>query len=121
MNPYKYLECYQHDHRVGVLVEIQLSSEISSRVPEIRALAKDLAPHIAACDPKDDVELLSQGFVKEPSLKISEYIDGISKSVGEPIRVTRFIRWDVAAIVPVNDDPPPRDPANVIRLKSASR
>jgi len=61
-------------------------------------LAKDLAMHIAACDPKNENELLSQHFIKMPEIKISERIDEISKFVGESVRVSRFIRWDIARL-----------------------
>ena len=121
MNNFNYLESYLHDHRIGVLIEIELTSEISSRVPEIRALAIDLAMHIAACNPKDEAELFSQGYVKEPEKTVSELMDEVCQLVGEPIQVARFVRWDIKKNDPANDGPPPRDPANVIRLNTVTR
>ena len=116
MKHFKYLESYLHDHRIGVLIEIELISEISSRVSEVRALAKDLAKHIVACKPENEVDLLSQYFVKAPDKKVVEYIDEVSDMIEEPIRVIRFIRWDIK-----NDNPPPHDPANLVRLNTVSR
>jgi len=121
MSHFKYLESYLHDHRIGVLIEIELSTEISSRVPEVRALAKDLAMHIAACDPENEADLLSQDFIKTPDKKVAEYIDEISELIEEPICVNKFIRWCINENYPGNDDPPPRDPANLVRLNAASR
>jgi elongation factor Ts len=40
--------------------------------------------------------LLSQKFVKDPSLSVKAYIDACSKEVGKSLSITRFWRWSIS-------------------------
>jgi len=39
--------------------------------------------------------LLEQAFVKNPDLKVSEHVEQTAKKVGAPIKVTRFVRYEL--------------------------
>lgn len=43
---------YVHNGKIGVLVEVNCETDFVARNPDFQALAKDLAMHIAACDPR---------------------------------------------------------------------
>jgi elongation factor Ts len=43
---------YVHNGKIGVMVEINCETDFVARNPEFQALAKDLAMHIAASDPR---------------------------------------------------------------------
>jgi len=44
----------------------------------------------------DQVALLSQKFVKDPSVTVQVYLDSKSKEVGKTLSVTRFWRWSIS-------------------------
>lgn len=39
--------------------------------------------------------LLSQKFVKDPSLSVAAYIETQGKKIGKPLQVARFVRWQI--------------------------
>src|ERR1035437_8673157 len=49
---------YNHDGRIGVLVEVNCETDFVARNEIFTDLVKDLAIHIAAIDPQDVAELL---------------------------------------------------------------
>jgi len=44
----------------------------------------------------DQVVLLSQKFVKDPSASVQTYLDNSSKELGKSLSVTRFWRWSIS-------------------------
>ncbi len=44
----------------------------------------------------DQVALLSQKFVKDPSVSVQAYLDACSKETGKSLSVTRFWRWSIS-------------------------
>lgn len=106
------VDVYLHPNaKVGVMLELGCETDFVARNPEFKALAHDIALHIAAMNPsyrspeealadmpaseKDEVSLLSQPFVKDPSKKISDLIQGAIGKFGENIKVGKFIRYSI--------------------------
>ena len=59
------IEAYVHNNKkVGVILELKSESDFVSGNEEFRALAKDIAMHIAASAPSDLSELLGQPYIK---------------------------------------------------------
>ena len=83
---------------MGALVQIHSETDFVARNPEFRALADDLAMHVAACDPVDLKELLEQPFVKEPSLTVDDLVKSHVQKFGERIEIIRFSRFDTSSI-----------------------
>ena len=46
------VDTYNHDNRIGVLLELNCETEFVAKTDEFRALAKDIAMHIAASNPE---------------------------------------------------------------------
>ena len=46
------VEAYLHGNRIGVLVELNCESDFVARTTQFQALAKDIAMHVAASDPR---------------------------------------------------------------------
>ena len=46
------IAAYVHNGKIGVMVEVNCESDFVARNPEFQALAKDIAMHIAASDPR---------------------------------------------------------------------
>jgi len=72
---------YNHDNRIGVLLEVNCETEFVAKTDEFTALVKDIAMHIAASDP----QFVSSEVVSEDAktAKKSEFIEK-AKSEGKP-------------------------------------
>ena len=106
------VESYIHgEGRIGVLVEINCETDFVARTDDFRALARDVAMQVAAMSPaglapedvgedvpegeREQVALLTQAFVKDPSQSVQQRIEETIASTGENIRVTRFARFEL--------------------------
>jgi elongation factor Ts len=87
------LVTYIHNDRIGVLFELRCETDFVARLDEFKTLGHDIAMHIAAMDPADSAELLSQPFVKDASVTIDNLIKGVIAKTGENIQVGRFCRY----------------------------
>lgn len=83
---------YDHDGRIGVLVEVNCETDFVARNKIFTALVKDLAMHIAASEPADVDELLKQPYVKNPDQTVGDYVKDHNARLGENIVVRRFSR-----------------------------
>ena len=106
-----------HNHKVGVLVEINCETDFVARSEDFIRLCKDVAMHIAAIPPiylkkedipknnvpeKEDVGdfykrtcLLEQPFVKDEKITIGEYLTSVIAKTGENIVIKRFVRFSL--------------------------
>ncbi len=112
------IEIYVHPgNRVVALVELNCETDFVGRNEAFVQLAKDIALHIAAVNPKylskDDVDaagqaeaakspkfyeenvLLEQPFIKQPSSTIGEMVRDTIAKTRENIVVRRFVRYEV--------------------------
>jgi elongation factor Ts len=83
---------YNHDGRIGVLVEVNCETDFVARNDIFKELVKDLAMHIAASEPKDVDGLMEQPFVKNPDQTVGDYVKDHNARLGENIIVRRFSR-----------------------------
>jgi elongation factor Ts len=79
---------YNHDSRIGVLVEINCETDFVARNEIFTNLVKDISMHIAATNP----EFISQNDVPQDSknLKLKEFTDK-AKSEGKPENIVANI------------------------------
>ncbi len=89
---------YNHDNRIGVVVEINCETDFVARNELFTNLAKDIAMHIAASEPADEKELLEQPFVKDPGKTVGDYVKEHNAKLGENIVVRRFARMALGEI-----------------------
>lgn len=80
---------------VGVLLELACETDFVAKNPEFKAVAYDIAMHIAAMNPEDTTELLAQPFIKETSQTINDVISGAVQKFGERTEVGRFVRFSI--------------------------
>ena len=83
---------YNHDGRIGVLVEVNCETDFVAKTDEFKDLVRDLCLHIAASEPADVAELLEQPFVKDPDTAVAEVIKQAAAKLGENVVVRRFSR-----------------------------
>ncbi len=99
-----------HNNRVGALVELNCETDFVARTEEFKRLAHDIAIQVVAssptylhseempedCDvPAEDVCLLAQPFVKDPSRTVADLITESVARTGENIRIGRFARIEL--------------------------
>jgi elongation factor Ts len=117
------IEIYMHPgNRMAAIVELSCETDFVARTEDFIALAKDLALHIAAANPRyirpdevpaaeieasgeqaekyyEQVALLAQTFVKDGSQtiedKIKDKIKATVAKVRENIVVRRFVRYEI--------------------------
>lgn len=105
------IESYIHTAgRIGALVELNCETDFVARTDEFKELAHCLAMQVTALDPKyvdkkdvpedagiepDEACLLLQQYIKDPTKTVNDIIVETIAKVGENIRVSRFIRYEL--------------------------
>ncbi len=102
------VEAYIHGGRIGVMVEINCETDFVARTDVFKNLAHDVAMQIASMGalvvreediPADaegtpeELALLNQPFIKDPSKTIRDLIAETVTSTGERIEIRRFTRY----------------------------
>ena len=112
------VEAYIHTgNKMGVVVEVNCETDFVARNEDFINFTRDVAMHIAAVAPKyikkEDVPadvlenqpdkeaflkancLMLQGFVKDPSKTIGDYLNELVAKIGENIQINRFSRFKI--------------------------
>ena len=88
------IETYIHaDGKIGAMVHLACETDFVARTAEFRELAKELAMQIAAMDPKDTDELLSQEYIRDSSRSVKELLAEVVAKTGENIKVKKISRF----------------------------
>lgn len=104
-------------NRIGVLVEVLVETDFVARDGKFVAFARELAVHIAGMNPKyvlpedvpekelkeqddkqaylDEVVLVNQPFVKDPSKMVGDLLNEQIAYFKENIKVGRFVRMEL--------------------------
>jgi elongation factor Ts len=97
-----------HNHRVGVLVEVNCESDFVARTEDFKNLVSAVAFQVAGMSPKylskdeipagseEDpkvVALLEQPYMRDDSKTIGELVKDTIGKTGENIRIRRFVRY----------------------------
>lgn len=80
---------------VGVLLELLCETDFVAQNPEFRAVARDIAMHIAAMTPGDLATLLEQPFIKDPARTISDLVNNTVQKFGERTEIGHFTRFSI--------------------------
>ena len=86
---------YIHGERIAVLLELRCETDFVARNDEFKALGKEVALQIAAMDPSNVEELLSQAFIKDPNMTVENLVKGFIAKTGENIQIGRFCRYEL--------------------------
>ncbi len=103
------IEAYIHaGSRLGALVELNCETDFVARTQEFKDLAHNLAMQVAAMSPAyldendmpegearepEEVCLLRQAFIRDPSKTVNDLVIEVRAKVGENVRVARFARF----------------------------
>jgi elongation factor Ts len=107
------VESYIHaGGRIGVIVEVNCETDFVARTEEFKALAHEIAMQVAASNPQvvsktdmeegderpaDQMALLEQPYIRDPSKTIRQLITETVAKTGENIQVRRFARFELGA------------------------
>lgn len=90
------VEAYIHStKKVGAMVEILCETDFVARNPMFTQLAHELAMHIAAMDPADMKELLSQFYIKDQDQTVADFVQNYIAKLGENIKIGKFARFQL--------------------------
>jgi len=90
------IEAYIHNNgKVGVLLDLRCETDFAAKNEEFRGLAHDLAMHIAAMEPENLEELLSQPFIKDAGKTVQDVITDAVSKIGENIKIDKFVRYEI--------------------------
>jgi len=90
------VEAYIHSNaRIGVLVELFCETDFVARNPMFKALAHEIAMHIAAMSPSDTAVLAGQAFIKDEGKTVGEVVDEATGRFGENIKIGNFARFEL--------------------------
>ena len=81
--------------KIGALVEVNCETDFVARNEVFQRFAKDLAMQVAA--QPEEVPLLDQKFIKDPSKTIRDYLTEAIARLGENIQIRRFVRFEIGA------------------------
>jgi elongation factor Ts len=103
--------------KLGVLVEVNCETDFVARTGQFKEFVKDIAMQVTASEPlyisKEEVPpkvikkekneeeyfakvcLLEQPFIKDPNIKVKEYLTSKITQLGENAVIRRFIRYKV--------------------------
>jgi elongation factor Ts len=99
-----HIESYIHASRpLGALLALGCETDFMARTDEFRALARDLAMHIAAMNPGkvtgddegDGEALVDQAYFRDGSKTVGSVISELVARTGENIQVLRFSRFEL--------------------------
>ena len=80
---------------MGAIVELNCETDFVAKNEEFIALAHDIAMQVGAMNPENVEALLQMEFIKDPSKKIKDLVDGAVQKFGERTEVRRFERFTV--------------------------
>ena len=86
---------YAHGDKLAVVVEILCETDFVARNPEFQNMAKEVAMQVTAMKPASVDELLTQEYLRDPSLTIDQLVKQLSGKIGEKFVVNRFVRYEI--------------------------
>jgi elongation factor Ts len=90
------IEAYIHNNgKIGVILELNCETDFVARNEQFKELAHDLVMHIAAMNPQNSEELLSQPFIKDEQKTIDDLVKEAIAKLGENIKIGKFVRLKI--------------------------
>lgn len=83
------------DRKVGVLVKLMCETDFVARNEQFLRLGHELAMHIAATNPQNIEELLSQSYIRDQDMTTEELIKSYIAKIGENIKISEFCRFEI--------------------------
>ncbi len=89
------IDTYIHaNKRVGAMIELRCETDFVAKSDDFKALAHEICLQIAAIE-SEEVNLMSQPWIKDETKTIKELIEKYVSKLGENIEIKRFIRYEI--------------------------
>jgi elongation factor Ts len=90
------VSAYVHSNKkVGSMIKLYCETDFVARNEDFQNLAKDIALHVAALDPRSSEELLGQAFVKDAEKTVKDLVSEAIGKIGENIVIGDFVRYEL--------------------------
>lgn len=87
---------YVHSNgTIGAMITLGCETDFVAKNQEFKALAYDIAMHVAAVGNDDVSTLIEEEFVKDSTLKVGERINAAIQKFGENIKIAKAIRFSI--------------------------
>ena len=87
---------YLHQNgKIAAMVKVFCESDFVAKNEVSRELVHNLAMQVAAMDPKDIDELLTQAYIKDVQKTIKQLIEEVVTKMGENIKIEEFKRVEI--------------------------
>jgi len=88
-----------HNKKIASLVEIVCQTDFVAKNEEFQNLGQEIAMQVASMPAENIEELINQQYIRDSSKKISDLLNEAALKFGENIKITRFLRWQLGAIL----------------------
>jgi len=88
-----------HNKKIAALVEIVCQTDFVSKNEEFQKLGQEIAMQVASTPAQNVEELMNQEYIRDPSKKIIDLLNEAALKFGENIKITRFLRWQLGAVL----------------------
>jgi len=82
-----------HSGKIVSAVELLCETDFVARTDEFKKLAKEMAMQVAAMNPQDVQEMLSQEYIRDPGKKVKDLVAEVAAKTGENVQVHRISRF----------------------------
>lgn len=83
---------YVHAGKIGVLVSLQCETDFVAKTEDFETLGKEIALQIASMQAETIDELLSQEYIRDSKVTISDMIKAVVGKLGENIKIGAMSR-----------------------------
>lgn len=81
--------------KVGVMLELLCETDFVAKTDDFKTLSHELCLQVASMNPKGEVELLKQEYIRDPKIKVEDLVKQAIGKLGENITISRFIRYQL--------------------------
>lgn len=84
-----------HNRKISGFVELLCETDFVSGNLEFQKLGQEICMQVASMPAKTVKDLISQEYIRDPSKKISDLINGAILKFGENIKIGKILRWEL--------------------------
>lgn len=81
--------------KIGAMVEILCETDFVAETGEFQKIGHEVAMQICSMNPKNVKKLLSQEYIRDEKIKVSDLLNQTIAKLGENIVIKRFKRFEV--------------------------
>ena len=87
---------YIHSNgKIGVLLKLLCETDFVARNEQFKKLGHELVLHIAAMNPENTEELLTQPYVRDQNITVDALVKNYIAKLGENIRISEFCHFSL--------------------------